>query len=92
MYKQSKEVFSELKACPYIELSISSPEFKWIRLSGKVVFSSNLEIKKAIVDKSELVKSVYTVAENLTFEVFYLEEAKAVLADFSSNPPMEYKL
>lgn len=85
-----KDVYNELKECPYIEISASSPEFAWIRLSGKVQFSDNMEIKKAILDMSDIVKMVYTTADNPTFEIFYLEGAKAVIADFSGNPPTEY--
>lgn len=87
-----KEVFNELEGCPYVEISTSSPEFKWIRLSGKVNFSTGIDIKKAIVEKSEIVKMVYKTPDNPTFEIFYLEDAKAVIADFSGNPPQEYTL
>ncbi|WBW94981.1 pyridoxamine 5'-phosphate oxidase family protein [Oceanirhabdus sp. W0125-5] len=85
-----KDVYAEIKECPYVELSVSSPTFAWIRLSGKAVFSNDIEIKKAIIEHSELVKSIYQTAENPTFEIFYLEDAKAVIADFSGNPPAEY--
>ena len=63
-----------------------------MRLSGKVVFTDNLEIKKAIIEHSPLVKSLYNNAENPIFEAFYLDEAKATIADFSGNPPKSYKL
>lgn len=85
-----KDVFEQLEKCPYVEISSSSPSFAWIRLSGKVVFSKDLEIKKAILKNSALVKSIYQTAENPTFEAFYLEDAKAVIADFSGNSPVEY--
>jgi len=87
-----KDVFSELKECPYVELSVSNPEFAWIRLNGKAVFSDNMNIKKAVFDSSEIVKMVYKTVENPEFEIFYLEDAKAVIADFSGNPPKEYVL
>jgi len=87
-----KEVFTELEGCPHIEISASSPEFKWIRLCGKVKFTTDIDIKNIIVEKSELVKMVYKTADNPTFEIFYLEDAKAVIADFSGKPPKEYTL
>ena len=34
----------------------------------------------------------YQTADNPIFEVFYLEDAHAVIADFSGNPPKEYDL
>lgn len=85
-----KDVYEQLKECSYVEISTSSPALAWIRLSGKAVFSNDMEIKKAVFENSELVKSVYQTAENPIFEVFYLEDAKASIADFSGNPPAEY--
>ncbi|MCX7711169.1 MAG: pyridoxamine 5'-phosphate oxidase family protein [Clostridia bacterium] len=87
-----KDVYAQLAKCPYIEISTSSPTFAWIRLNGKAVFSKDMEIKKAIFETNGLVKSIYKTPENPVFEIFYLEEAKAVIADFSGNPPAEYTL
>lgn len=39
-----------------------------------------------------IVKGQYQTADNPIFEVFYLDGAKAVIADFSGNPPKEYML
>ena len=39
-----------------------------------------------------IVKGQYGDASNPIFEVFYLAEARAVIADFSGNPPQEYSL
>ncbi|MBU3198359.1 pyridoxamine 5'-phosphate oxidase family protein [Clostridium estertheticum] len=87
-----KDVFEQIKKYPYIEVTTSSPRFEWIRLSGKVVISKDIEIKKTIIKTSDLVKSLYKTAENPIFEIFYIEDAKAVIADFSGNPPVEYRL
>ncbi len=87
-----KDVYNEIKNNPYIEICTSSPNFAWIRLNGKVTFTNDLEIKKAIIEHSSLVKSLYQNAENPIFEAFYLENAKATIADFSGNSPKEYIL
>lgn len=87
-----KNVFAQMEKNPFIELSVSNTKFAWIRLSGKVVFSKDLEIKKKIIEANSLVKSLYKTAENPIFEAFYLEGAKAIIADFSCNPPKEYTL
>ena len=39
-----------------------------------------------------IVKGQYNSADNPIFEVFYLKDAHAVIADFSGNPPKEYNL
>lgn len=87
-----KDVYQEIKENPYIELCTSSPKFQWIRLSGKVVFSDDKEIKSAIIQHSPLVKSIYKVPDNPIFEIFYLDEAEATISDFSGNPPKIFKL
>ncbi|WP_425808206.1 pyridoxamine 5'-phosphate oxidase family protein [Desulfitobacterium sp. Sab5] len=87
-----KEVYREIKNNPNVELCASSPSYAWIRLSGKVVFSNDLNIKAEVIEHSPLVKSIYKTSDNPTFEIFYLEKAKAVIADFSGEPPREYTL
>ena len=87
-----KNVYKEMKKSPYIEITTSSTNFAWVRLNGRVVFSSDMKIKKEIIGKSELVKSLYQTADNPIFEIFYLEDAKAVIADFSGEPPLEFTL
>lgn len=87
-----KEVYGEIKNNSNIELCVSSPNFAWIRLSGKVVFSNSLSIKAEVIEHSPLVKSIYKTPDNPTFEIFYLENAKATIADFSGQPSKKYKL
>ena len=88
----TKEVYKEMQNTPYVEIVTSSSTFAWMRLSGKVTFSNDLEIKKAIIEASPLVKSLDQTAENPIFEILYLDEANAVIADFSGNPPKTYVL
>ena len=87
-----KDVYAQIKKIPFVEVSIASHTFSWIRLSGEVVFSQDMKVKQKIIANSELVKSLYQSAENPIFEIFYLANAKAVIADFSGNPPKEYSL
>lgn len=87
-----KEVYKEIKNNPNVELCASSPSYAWIRLSGKVVFTNDLNIKAEVIEHSPLVKSIYKTPDNPEFEIFYLENAKAVIADFSGEPPKEYIL
>ena len=87
-----KELFSEIKNNPSVELCISNEKFEWMRLRGDVVFSNDLEVKAKVIESSPLVKSIYKKADNPIFEIFYLNNAKAVIADFSGNAPREYNL
>ncbi len=87
----TKLIYAELQANPYLEISATSPAFAWMRLSGKAVFENNMAVKELCLN-DQLVKQIYTTADNPLFEVFYLADAKAVIADFSGNPPREYNL
>ncbi len=86
-----KDVYKDMQANPNIEICISSPEFAWIRISGKAVFVDDKDIKAAALE-NPIVKGNYQTPDNPVFEVFYLADAKAVIADFSGNPPKEFTL
>jgi uncharacterized pyridoxamine 5'-phosphate oxidase family protein len=87
----TKDVYKDMQVNPYVELSVSSPSYAWIRLSGKAVFENNMAAKEMCM-ANPIVKGQYGDASNPIFEVFYLAEARAVIADFSGNPPQEYSL
>lgn len=87
----TKDVYKDIQANPYIEVSVSSPAYQWIRLNGKAVFENNMAVKEGCMN-NPIVKGQYQTAANPIFEVFYLEDAHAVIADFSGNPPKEYNL
>lgn len=87
----TKDVYAQLQKNPYVEVTVSSPEYAWIRLNGKAVFENNMAVKEGCM-ANPIVKGQYQTADNPIFEVFYLTEAKAIIADFSGNPPKEYSL
>lgn len=87
----TKDVYKDMQENPCVEISVASPEFAWIRLEGKVVFENNHAVKEGCMN-NPIVKGQYQSADNPIFEVFYLTDAKAVIADFSGNPPKAYTL
>ena len=86
-----KDVFKDMQENPFVEVSVSSPAYAWIRLNGKAVFENNMAVKEGCMN-NPIVKGQYQTAHNPIFEVFYLADAHAVIADFSGNPPKEYTL
>lgn len=86
-----KEVYKDMQANPHIEISVASPEYAWIRLHGRAVFENNMAVKEGCMN-NPIVQGQYKTADNPVFEVFYLAEAQATIADFSGNPPQEYAL
>ncbi len=86
-----KNVYKDMQENPNIEICIASPDYVWLRISGRAVFVNDLEVKAAALE-NPIVKGNYQTPENPTFEVFYLADAHAVIADFSGNPPREFEL
>lgn len=84
-----KDVYKDMKINPEVEICVSSSEYAWIRLNGTVVFENNMEVKEGCME-NPIVKGQYQNASNPIFEVFYLENAKATIADFSGNQPRVY--
>lgn len=87
----TKDVYKDIQVNPEIEVCVSSREYAWIRLNGKAVFENNMAVKEACM-LNPIIKGQYREASNPIFEAFYLEDAKAVIADFSGNPPKQYSL
>ena len=86
-----KDVYQDMQENADIEISVSSPEYAWIRLNGKAVFEDNKAVKEMCMT-NPIIKGQYQSADNPIFEVFYLADAQAVIADFSGQPPKEYTL
>ena len=87
----TKDVYKDIQVNPNVEVSVSNPAYAWLRLSGRAVFENNTQVKEGCMN-NPIVKGQYQTADNPIFEVFFLEGAHAVIADFSGNPPREYTL
>ena len=72
-------------------LSVSSADYAWLRLSGEAVFSDSMAAKELCL-QNPIVRSQYGDASNPIFTVFWLRDARAVIADFSGEPPRTYTL
>lgn len=70
-----------------IEITTVTHDYAWLRISTQVEFTVDIELKQKVIDANDLVKVLYQSGDNPEFEVFTLKNAKAVLADFSGNPP-----
>mgnify|MGYP004523550239 FL=1 len=70
-----------------IEITTVTHDYAWLRISTQVEFTDDIELKQKVIDANDLVKVLYQSGDNPEFEVFTLKNAKAVLADFSGNPP-----
>ena len=80
----TKDVYKDMQANPNVEVSVSSPSYAWIRLNGEAVFENNMAAKEMCI-QNPIVKGQYGEASNPIFEVFYLKNAHAVIADFPAT-------
>ena len=85
----TKDVYKDMQENPEIEISVSSPSYAWIRLHGTAVFENNMTVREVCM-QNPIVKGQYQTADNPVFEVFYLDNAHGVIADFSGNLPYEF--
>ena len=74
----TKDVYKDMRENPEIEISVS-----------KAVFENNMAAKEMCI-QNPIVKGQYGESTNPIFEVFYLDNAHGVIADFSGNPPYEF--
>jgi uncharacterized pyridoxamine 5'-phosphate oxidase family protein len=87
----TKDVYKQMKENPFVEFTSTSKEMVTVRISGKAVFTDDINIKKEVLDSSPMVKGLYKSAENPVFEVFYIDHGKAVMSDFSGQPPRVFE-
>lgn len=86
----TKDVFQQLQKNPAIEFTSSSQAYITVRVRGEVIFSKDLEMKKEILEHNPMVKNIYQTPDNPVFEIFFLAHGKAVLFDFSGQPPKDF--
>lgn len=68
-----KRVFQQLKQNPYIEFCSCSAQGISGRLSGKIEFCNDINIKNRILEERPMLKDIYHCADNPLLESFYLE-------------------
>lgn len=49
-----------------------------------------MAVKRRIIENNGLVRSLYGAADNPDFTVFSVDHGRAVIFDFSGNPPKQY--
>ena len=62
----TKDVYKDMQANPNVEVSVSSPSYEWIRLSGEAVFENNTAAKEMCI-ANPIVKGQYGEATNPIF-------------------------
>lgn len=82
-----KAMYAELMACPSLEICgsrLQEDEMRtpWIRFSAEAVFEDNARVKRLILQKSDIVRTLYADdIDNPIFKVFYLKNVDGMLAN-----------
>ena len=81
---RSKNVSKQIQANPKVEIS-ASLDWKWIRVSGKLVRDERVEAKKSMLDRYPELRWMYDENDHNT-EVLYFQNATATIYSFTSDP------
>ncbi len=81
----TKDVFYQLQCNPAVEFCATSKDFVTVRLSGDVIFSVDLEIKRKMLETNLLVKSTFKTADNPEFEIFYIKNGHASMYELAGE-------
>lgn len=84
-----KRAYNQLNKNPYIEFISMNEKYATAKISGKIKFTDDINIKQMVMDNSPSVKQGYKSAENTIYEVFYLDHGQAVFNDLLSGKESE---
>ncbi len=80
-----KKVYQQMKANPKFEICGMNKEGQWIRITGKAVEDTSREARAAMLEANPGLGNMYSLDDGI-FTVFAFEEARAVIASFTSEP------
>ncbi len=81
---KKKDVSKQIHANPKVELC-AFMNGEWIRVSGKLVEDPRREAKQSMLDAYPSLQDMYSADDDNT-EVFYFENATAVISSFTKAP------
>lgn len=79
-----KPVYAQLKANPKAEISASTSDGRWLRISGRAVFCATREAKSKALEIMPSLRAMYSEDDDI-FEIFYLDDATASILSFGGE-------
>ncbi len=79
-----KAMCKQLAANPKVEICAYDGQGNMLRISGKAVFATTPETQQKALDVMPALKNMYAVGDGV-FEIFYLDDAKAVCSSMSGE-------
>lgn len=77
-----KETYKQLQKNPKFEISTTSKDNTWLRLSGKAVFETSEETLSKALENNPNLKAMYSKENGPRLATFYIENAKAEFLNF----------
>ncbi|MDO5088273.1 MAG: pyridoxamine 5'-phosphate oxidase family protein [Leptotrichiaceae bacterium] len=86
-----KEVYKQLKACPYVSFCSHDREYSFIlSVNGKVTFVDDIFLKTKAMEEYPAIKDIYKTPDNPVFEIFYIDVEEVKTFDFSTGVSEKY--
>jgi len=84
-----KKVYNQLQTNPNVAICAYVAEtMQWMRISGKVKFTDEIEAKRKILESMPMLKEMYKSEDNPVLACFYIDEGEAAFYSFTSmNEP-----
>lgn len=82
----NKNVFNQIRKSPYAAFTTTNENKVTVRISGKVVFVNDLQLKEKVINQQINIKNIYESADNPIFELFCIEPTEASITEFGKNP------
>ena len=84
-----KKVYNQLQTNPNVAIcSYVAETMQWMRISGKVKFTDEIEAKRKILESMPMLKEMYESENNPVLACFYIDEGEAAFYSFASmNEP-----
>jgi uncharacterized pyridoxamine 5'-phosphate oxidase family protein len=82
----TKNVFSQMKNNPKVEICCVGKNFDWLRVVAKAIVDNRDAAREAMLAANPNLSNMYKLGDGI-FEVLYLQEATATFSSFS-NPPV----
>lgn len=81
-----KEFYKQSVKNPKTEICACAQGGQWIRISGEIEYTTNLEVKQQFFTESPGLARIYEKPENPVFSVFSLKDGKATFYSYTSAP------
>lgn len=79
----NKKIYKQLQNRPLVEICSFTPPGRWMRISGEVAFTNDIEAKKKVFEVMPALKAIYPEQENsAVLTCFYIVPGKGEVTTY----------